>query len=81
MCLIKLDVMEDTSIEGEHYRPRTSALEAQRIGLQVIRSAVGEKTILDKDESVMLNPVGIVDIGRISHDTSHKFVTIKGAAF
>jgi len=29
----------------------------------------------------MLNPVGIVDIGRISHDTSHKFTTIKGAAF
>jgi len=81
MRLIKLDFMEDSCIEGEHYRPGTSALEAQRIGLRIIRSAVGEKTILDKDESVMLNPVGIVDIGRISHDTSHKFTTIKGAAF
>ena len=81
MRYIKLDFMEDSCIEGEHYLPNTSALEAQRIGLRIIRTAVGEKVLLDKDESVMLNPVGIVDIGRLSHDTSHKFETIKGAAF
>lgn len=78
---IKLDFMEDSCIEGEHYRPNTTALEAQRIGLNVIRSAVGQDVLLDKDESVMLNPVGIVDIGRLSHDTGHNFATMKSAAW
>lgn len=77
---IKLDFMEDSAIEGEHYRPETSALEAQRIGLQVIRSAVGDKVWLDKDGSEMLNPVGLVDMGRISQDTGHNFKALKDAA-
>ncbi len=55
---IKLDFMDTTAIEGYHYRPNTTALEAQRIGLQVIRDAVGEEVSLDKDGSPMLNPVG-----------------------
>jgi len=70
---IKLDFMDDTAIEGYYYRPNTTALEAQRIGLQVIRDAVGDRVLLDKDGSVMLNPVGIVDTGRISCDTGHSF--------
>ncbi len=70
---IKLDFMDDTAIEGDYYRPHTTALEAQRIGLQVIRDAVGQNVLLDKDGSPMLNPVGILDEGRISLDTAHSF--------
>jgi len=77
---IKLDFMDDSAIEGRHFRPNTTAMEAQRIGLQVIREAVGEDVILDKDGSVMLNPVGIVDCGRISQDTGHTFESSRDAA-
>ena len=66
--------MDNTTIEGDYYRPNTTALEAQRIGLSVIREAVGEQVLLDKDGSPMLNPVGIVDEGRISRDTGHSFL-------
>lgn len=77
---IKLDFMDTTAIEGYYYRPATTALEAQRIGLQLIRAAVGESVILDKDGSPMLNPVGIVDTGRVSADTGHTFMRSKTAA-
>jgi len=77
---IKMDFMDDSSVEGHHFRPNTTALEAQRIGLDVIRQAVGEHVLLDKDGSPMLNPVGIVDTGRISLDTGHAFVASREAA-
>jgi alpha-galactosidase len=77
---IKLDFMDSTAIEGYYHRPNTTALEAQRIGLQVIRDAVGDEVILDKDGSPMLNPVGLVDTGRISADTGHSFERTKNAA-
>jgi alpha-galactosidase len=77
---IKLDFMDTTAIEGYFYRPNTTALEAQRIGLQVIRDTVGDEVLLDKDGSPMLNPVGIVDTGRISADTGHSFLRSKSAA-
>lgn len=77
---IKLDFMDNTAIEGYYYKPHTTALEAQRIGLQVIRDAVGEDVLLDKDGSPMLNPVGIVDDGRVSQDTGHTFQRSKEAA-
>jgi alpha-galactosidase len=77
---IKLDFMDDSAIEGFYYRPNTTALEAQRIGLKIIREAVGENVLLDKDGSPMLNPVGLVDTGRISVDTGHKFEASKEAA-
>jgi len=77
---IKLDFMDTTAIEGYRYRPSITALEAQRIGLQVIRDAVGDEVILDKDGSPMLNPVGLVDTGRISADTGHSFERTKNAA-
>jgi alpha-galactosidase len=76
---IKLDFMDDSAIEGYYYRPHTTALEAQRIGLQLIREAVGEDVLLDKDGSVMLNPVGLVDTGRISCDTGHSFQASRDA--
>jgi alpha-galactosidase len=41
---------------------------------------VGEDVILDKDGSPMLNPVGLVDTGRISADTGHSFERTKNAA-
>ena len=77
---IKMDFMDDTAVEGAYYRPNTTALEAQRIGLKIIRGAVGEDVVLDKDGSPMLNPVGIVDTGRISQDTGHKFDATRDAA-
>jgi alpha-galactosidase len=77
---IKLDFMDDTAIEGYYYRPHTTGLEAQHIGLQVIRDTVGDRVMLDKDGSVMLNPVGIVDMGRISCDTGHSFAASRDAA-
>jgi alpha-galactosidase len=77
---IKLDFMDDSAIEGYYYRPGTTALEAQRIGLQIIRDAVGPSVLLDKDGSPMLNPVGIVDAGRISCDTGHTFDASRDAA-
>jgi alpha-galactosidase len=77
---IKMDFMDDSAVEGSYYRPNTTALEAQRIGLEIIRSTVGQDVVLDKDGSVMLNPVGIVDAGRISQDTGHTFGSTKDAA-
>ena len=77
---IKLDFMDTTAIEGYRYRPNTTALEAQRIGLQIIRDAVGDEVLLDKDGSPMLNAVGLVDTGRISQDTAHSFEATKDAA-
>jgi len=70
---IKLDFMDTTAIEGYYYRPHTTALEAQRIGLEVIRKAVGDDVLLDKDGSPLLNVVGIVNEGRVSTDTGHSF--------
>lgn len=77
---IKLDFMDDSAIEGFYHRPTTTAMEAQRRGLQIIREAVGEDVVLDKDGSAMLNPVGLVDTGRISVDTGHTFEASKEAA-
>jgi hypothetical protein len=77
---IKLDFMDTTAIEGHRYRPNTTALEAQRIGLQIIRDTVGDEVVLDKDGSPMLNAVGLVDTGRISTDTAHSFEATKTAA-
>jgi len=77
---IKLDFMDNTAIEGYYHRPNTTALEAQRIGLEVIRKTVGDDVLLDKDGSPMLNPVGLVDEGRISQDTGHAFLRSKEAA-
>ena len=77
---IKLDFMDDSAIEGYYYKPHTTAMEAQRIGLSVIRDAVGDGVYLDKDGSAMLNPVGYVDYGRISQDTGHSFEASRDAA-
>jgi len=76
---IKLDFMDNTAIEGYYHRPNTTALEAQRIGLEIIRKAVREDVLLDKDGSPMLNPVGLVDEGRVSQDTGHAFLRSKEA--
>ncbi|MGA7448364.1 MAG: PKD domain-containing protein [Terriglobales bacterium] len=77
---IKMDFMDDSGIEGYYYKANTTALEAERIGLKIIRDTVGDDVYLDKDGSVMLNPVGYVDYGRISQDTGHTFIASKDAA-
>jgi len=76
---IKLDFMDTTAVEGYFYRPHKTALENLRIGLQVIRDAVGNDVLLDKDGSPMLTPVGLVDDGRVSQDTGHTFLRSKEA--
>jgi hypothetical protein len=78
--LIKMDFMDTSAVEGVHYRPNTTALEALRIGLEIIRSTVGDDVILDKDGSFMLTPVGIVNTGRIGQDTGHTFGSTHDAA-
>jgi hypothetical protein len=78
--VIKLDFMDTTLVEGYYFRPNTTALEAQRIGLQIIRDAVGPDVYLDKDGSPMLNAVGYVDYGRTSLDTGHVWGSNKDAA-
>ena len=77
---IKLDFMDSSAVEGYRHKPGTTALEAQRLGLEIIRQAVGEDVLLDKDGSPMLNPVGLVDEGRISVDTAHSFQSSLDAA-
>src|ERR1700744_1575218 len=77
---IKMDFMEDSGIEGFYHAPQTTALEAQRLGIQTIRDAVGPDVLLDKDGCELLNPVGLVDMGRISQDTGHTFSSSKDAA-
>ena len=77
---IKLDYMDITAVEGYYHRPHTSAIEALKTALQVIRDAVGDDVLLDKDGSPMLTPVGLVDEGRISRDAAHSFSAWKQAA-
>ena len=77
---IKMDFMDNSAVEGVYFRPNTTALEALRIGLEVIRSTVGDDVILDKDGSFMLTPVGIVNTGRIAQDTGHTFGSTHDAA-
>lgn len=77
---IKMDFMEDSGVEGRFYRPNTTAMEAQRIGWEVIRKAVGDDVFLDKDGCEMLNAVGYFDFGRISADTANEFSSTKGTA-
>ncbi|HMH12952.1 MAG TPA: alpha-galactosidase [Edaphobacter sp.] len=77
---IKMDFMDVAAVEGVFYRPNTTALEALRIGLETIRSAVGDDVVLDKDGSPMLTPVGIVNAGRTSQDTGHTFESTRDAA-
>jgi alpha-galactosidase len=76
---IKLDFMDSSAIEGYYYRPHTTAVEAERIGLKIIRDAVGDGVLLDKDGSIMLAPVGLVDEGRIAPDTGHSFTASRDA--
>jgi hypothetical protein len=77
---LKMDFMDSSAVEGVYYRPNTTALEALRIGLEIIRATVGDDVVLDKDGSPMLTPVGIVNTGRISQDTGHTFQSTREAA-
>jgi hypothetical protein len=78
--LIKLDSMDVSAVEGYFYKPNTTALEALRIGVETIRKAVGDDVLIDKDDSSMLPLVGLVDLGRVSTDTSHSFIATRRIA-
>jgi alpha-galactosidase len=75
-----MDFMDDTAVEGSYFRPNTTALEAQTNRLKIIRERRRRGVVLDKDGSPMLNPVGLVDAGRISQDTGHSFEATRDAA-
>jgi len=77
---IKMDFLEAAAVEGVHYRPNTTALEALRTGIEIIRATVGDAVILDKDGGPMITPVGLVNTGRISQDTGHTFQSTREAA-
>ena len=74
---LKADFMDDTAIEGYHYRPNTTAIEAEQIGLKIIRDAIGPNVLLDKDGSPMLPAVGYTELGRISTDTGHSYAGMR----
>ncbi len=74
---LKADFMDDTAVEGYHYRPNTTAIEAEQIGLGIIRDAIGPDVLLDKDGSPMLPAVGYTDLGRISTDTGHSYAGMR----
>lgn len=74
---IKMDYWGSTAIEGYRFRPNTTALQAQRIGFSVIRNAVGDHVLLDKDGGPPLPFVGKADMARIAGDTAHRFSVMK----
>jgi hypothetical protein len=74
---LKADFMDDTAVEGYHYRPNTTAIEAEQIGLKIIRDAIGPNVLLDKDGSPMLPAVGYTELGRISTDTGHSYAGMR----
>ena len=74
---LKADFMDDTAVEGYHYRPNTTAIEAEQIGLKIIRDAIGPNVLLDKDGSPMLPAVGYTQLGRISTDTGHSYAGMR----
>ncbi len=41
-----MDFMEDSAVEGFYYKLQTTALEAQRIGIQIVRDAVVTNVLL-----------------------------------
>src|SRR5437660_7923011 len=76
---LKIDGMDYPLIEGYRYRPKT-AIESQRMLLQLIRESMGDDVLLEKDGGPLLNSVGLMDFGRVSWDTSHFFDDIKQSA-
>jgi len=78
---IDLDGITDWSIEGYRYRPNTTAIEADRIALQIIRETVGEDVVLHLNAGFLeLSSVGLVDVALIA-DPSHAFSSTKQAGY
>lgn len=77
---LDIDGMDSCSIEGYRYRPNTSALEALRIALKLIREAAGPDVILIGDGIPFLAAAGLVEYEHISQDTAHMFSSTKETA-
>jgi len=76
---IDLDGLVIWSIEGYRYRPNTTAIEADRIAMQIIRETVGEGVVLHLNAGFLeLSSVGLVDVALIA-DPSHAFSSTKEA--
>ena len=75
---IDLDFMDDTAIEGYYYRPHTTALEAERIGLEVIRKAPGRSAVRE-DQEPNAEPGGPRGRGTHVLDTAHVYEINKEA--
>src|SRR5262249_44263547 len=78
---IDLDGLVVWSLEGYRYRPNTTAIEADRIGLQIIRETVGEGVVLQLNAGFLeLSSVGLVDVALIA-DPSHAFSSTQEAGY
>lgn len=78
---IDLDGLVIWSLEGYRYRPNTTAIEADRMALQIIRQTVGEDVVLELNAGFLeLSAVGLVDTALIA-DPSHMFSSTKEAGY
>ena len=77
---IDVDGMDNTAFEGYHYRPNTTALEAVRLMLRLIREAAGPDAILITDGAPFMGAAGLVEFAHISQDTEHTFAGTKETA-
>jgi len=77
---LDIDGMDLTALEGYRYRPNTTALEAIRILLRLIKDAAGNDLMLIGQGAPYLGVAGFVETGRISQDTAHTFASTKEAA-
>ena len=78
---IDLDGLVIWSLEGYRYRPNTTAIEADRMALQIIRQTVGEGVVLQLNAGFLeLSAVGLVDVALIA-DPSHLFSSTQEAGY
>lgn len=76
---IDLDGIFAWAVEGYRHRRNTTALEAYRIGLQIIRETVGNDVRLSLNGGLLLSSVGFVDTALTSDDRFHTFFSTKRA--
>lgn len=74
---IDLDGITTWSIEGYRHRPNTTALEAYRIALQIVRETVGDQVRLHLNSGLWLSSVGFVDTASTAGEKFHTFFSTK----
>jgi alpha-galactosidase len=69
---VKLDFLYGGALPGRRHTAGTTAVEAYRSGMQLIRDAVGPQTYLLGCGAPLLPSLGLVDAMRVSSDTYHE---------